>query len=59
MTLFQMAASIAAADAAMILEGIDEETRGRVLDRLGKSIALVMADPPRPLTESSQEIGHG
>lgn len=47
MTLFQMAASIAACDAAMILEGVDQETRARVLERFGRSMAVVSMTPPR------------
>jgi hypothetical protein len=50
MTLFQMAAAIAACDAAMILEKVDEPTRARVLDRFGKSVAqLALREPPLPI----------
>ena len=52
MTLFEMAAAIAACDAAMILEQVDEETRERVLDRFGKSMAKAAISQPRePIAE--------
>jgi hypothetical protein len=51
MTLFQMAAAIAAVDAAMVLEGVDQATRERVLDRFGKSLAKIVTTPPRNVVE--------
>lgn len=51
MTLFEMAATIASVDAALILEGVDEATRKRVLDRLGKTLATVATAPPRNVVD--------
>lgn len=62
MTLFEMAAALAAADAAMILEGVPATQRANVLERYGKSLAQVATMPPRAasqLPRALAEVPHG
>ena len=49
-----MAAALTAADAALILEGVEREQRDRILNRVSKSLALTalhsqpVGEAPRP-----------
>ena len=56
MTFFELAATISACDSAMILEGVPQAQRDRVLKRFSAHVAQLALNPPQSRAEISAQF---